>query len=83
MGEMCCTSYNHVSLPNTNTCAGIGFPGNMANMAMDVPPNSAHPGGVNVTLGDGSVRFITNSIALETWRALGSRNLGEINSNDY
>src|SRR5262249_12408859 len=34
MGEMCCTTYNHVATPNTRTCAGIGFPGNMANMAM-------------------------------------------------
>ena len=29
-----------------------------------------HPGGVNVVLGDGSVRFVTNSIALSNWRAL-------------
>src|SRR5262249_362944 len=29
MGEMCCTTYNHVDTPNTVTCAGIGFPGNM------------------------------------------------------
>ena len=34
MGEMCCTTYNHVDTPNTTTCAGIGFPGNMSNMAM-------------------------------------------------
>jgi prepilin-type N-terminal cleavage/methylation domain-containing protein len=78
MGEMCCTSYNHVSLPNTNTCAGIGFAGNMANMAMDVPPSSAHPNGVNAVFGDGSVHFVTNSVGLDTWRALGSRANGEI-----
>jgi prepilin-type N-terminal cleavage/methylation domain-containing protein/prepilin-type processing-associated H-X9-DG protein len=74
MGEMCCTTYNHVSQPNTLTCAGIGFPGNMANMAMCVPPSSWHPNGVNVLFGDGSVRYITNGIELKTWRALGSRN---------
>jgi prepilin-type N-terminal cleavage/methylation domain-containing protein/prepilin-type processing-associated H-X9-DG protein len=78
MGEMCCTTYNHVSLPNTTTCAGLGFSGNMANMAMDVPPSSAHPGGVNTLFGDGSVHFITNSIDLATWRALGTRNGGEV-----
>jgi prepilin-type N-terminal cleavage/methylation domain-containing protein/prepilin-type processing-associated H-X9-DG protein len=78
MGEMCCTTYNHVSGPNTITCAGIGFPGSMANMAMQVPPSSAHPGGVNALLGDGSVRFIQDNINLVTWRALGTRNRGEV-----
>jgi prepilin-type N-terminal cleavage/methylation domain-containing protein/prepilin-type processing-associated H-X9-DG protein len=77
MGEMCCTTYNHVSTPNTRTCAGIGFPGNMANMAMQVPPSSRHTGGVNICLGDGSVRFVRDSIDLGVWRALGTRSGGE------
>jgi prepilin-type N-terminal cleavage/methylation domain-containing protein/prepilin-type processing-associated H-X9-DG protein len=73
MGEMCCTLYNHVSTPNTNTCAGLGFTGGMKNMSMCQPPTSAHPGGVNVLLGDGSARFVTDTIDLATWRALGTR----------
>jgi prepilin-type processing-associated H-X9-DG protein len=40
--------------------------------------NSAHTNGVNVAMCDGSVRFISNSISLFNWRALGSRNLGEV-----
>jgi prepilin-type N-terminal cleavage/methylation domain-containing protein/prepilin-type processing-associated H-X9-DG protein len=83
MGEMCCTTYNHVSGPNTRTCAGIGFPGNMANMAMQVPPSSDHPGGVNALMGDGSVRFITNGIDLAVWRALGTVNGGEVIPGDF
>jgi len=83
MGEMCCTTYNHVSTPNTRTCAGMGFPGNMANMAMQVPPSSYHTGGVNVLFGDGDVRFISDGIDLGTWRALGSRNGGEVVSGDF
>src|SRR5262249_16471205 len=78
MGEMCCTRYNHVATPNTSTCAGMGFPGTMANMAMVVPPSSAHPQGVNVLFGDGSVRFISDSITLAAWRAMGTRNGGEV-----
>jgi prepilin-type processing-associated H-X9-DG protein len=82
MGEMCCTVYNHVSTPNSVTCAGTGFPGGMRNMAMDVPPSSNHSGGVNAVFGDGSVRFETNEIDLNTWRALGSRNDGQIISDE-
>jgi prepilin-type N-terminal cleavage/methylation domain-containing protein/prepilin-type processing-associated H-X9-DG protein len=82
MGEMCCTLYNHVSTPNTTSCAGAPFPGNMANMAMQVPPSSNHPGGVNVLMGDGSVHFIKNTVNLQTWRALGTRNGGEVISSD-
>jgi prepilin-type N-terminal cleavage/methylation domain-containing protein/prepilin-type processing-associated H-X9-DG protein len=78
MGEMCCTTYNHVSPPNSRTCAGIGSPGSMANMAMQVPPSSYHPGGANVLFGDGAVRFIKDSTNLVTWRALGTRNGSEV-----
>jgi prepilin-type N-terminal cleavage/methylation domain-containing protein len=78
MGEMCCTTYNHVSRPNTNTCAGVGFSGGMKNMAMQVPPSSYHPGVVVVLLGDGSTRAIQSQIDLATWRGLGSRQGGEV-----
>jgi prepilin-type N-terminal cleavage/methylation domain-containing protein/prepilin-type processing-associated H-X9-DG protein len=78
MGENCCTQYNHVAVPNANTCAGTGFPGSMTNMAMQVPPSSNHPGGVHVMMGDGSVRFMSENIALGTWRAVGTRNGNEV-----
>ena len=42
---------------------------------------SKHPGGVNGTLGDGSVRFMKDTINLETWWALGTRS-GEVLSAD-
>jgi prepilin-type N-terminal cleavage/methylation domain-containing protein len=83
MGEMCCTTYNHVALPNTITCASTGFPGGMQNMAMVVPPSSMHTGGLNLLLGDGSVRFVANGISLTTWRAVGSRNGGEVVGSDF
>jgi prepilin-type processing-associated H-X9-DG protein len=43
---------------------------------------SKHPGGANVLLGDGSVKFLKNSINLNTYCALGSRNGGEVISSD-
>jgi len=43
---------------------------------------SYHPGGVNVTFCDGSVRFIKDTINLVTWGALGSRAGGEVISAD-
>jgi prepilin-type processing-associated H-X9-DG protein len=56
------------------------------------PPNSPlghtdemyalHPGGANVLMGDGSVRFIRESINLLTWQALSSRQNGEVISAD-
>jgi prepilin-type N-terminal cleavage/methylation domain-containing protein/prepilin-type processing-associated H-X9-DG protein len=44
---------------------------------------SRHSGGVNVSLCDGSVRFVRNSIDLVTWQALSSANGGEVISGDY
>jgi prepilin-type processing-associated H-X9-DG protein len=38
---------------------------------------SFHPAGVNVALADGSARFVSNNIAAATWRALGTKDLGD------
>jgi prepilin-type N-terminal cleavage/methylation domain-containing protein/prepilin-type processing-associated H-X9-DG protein len=43
---------------------------------------SKHPGGVNVGLCDGSVRFIKNSIAPNVWSALSTAAGGEVVSGD-
>jgi prepilin-type N-terminal cleavage/methylation domain-containing protein/prepilin-type processing-associated H-X9-DG protein len=90
VGSMTCVEYNHVSTPNSRSCGAMmtgGMmmgPTAMVNMAIQVPPSSAHPGGVNVLFGDGSVHFIKDSVALNVWRALGTRNGGEVLSNsDY
>jgi len=34
---------------------------------------SKHSGGVNASLADGSVRFISSSITIATWKALSTR----------
>ena len=38
---------------------------------------SKHSGGVNAALGDGSVRFVSNSIDVAVWRGLGTMAGGE------
>jgi prepilin-type N-terminal cleavage/methylation domain-containing protein/prepilin-type processing-associated H-X9-DG protein len=43
---------------------------------------SHHPGGVNTLLGDGSVRFVKNTINGTVWIGLGSINGGEVISSD-
>jgi prepilin-type N-terminal cleavage/methylation domain-containing protein/prepilin-type processing-associated H-X9-DG protein len=44
--------------------------------------SSFHPGGANVAMGDGSVRFLKDSVGLPTIWALGSRAQGEVISAD-
>ena len=87
VGDMTCTTYNHVSVPNARSCAGMDpmmMGMSMVNMAVQLPPSSFHPGGVDVAIGDGSVRFIKESIALNVWRSLSTRNGGEVvSASDY
>ena len=47
-----------------------------------ITSRSYHPGGVNVLLGDGSVRFVKSTINGATWRALGTVAGGEVVSAD-
>lgn len=47
----------------------------------DMPFGSQHSGGMNACLGDGSVRFIRQTLDMPTYRALASRNGGEVLSN--
>jgi prepilin-type N-terminal cleavage/methylation domain-containing protein/prepilin-type processing-associated H-X9-DG protein len=43
-----------------------------------VAARSYHTGGVNVCFADGSVRWISDGIAIATWQALGTRAAGDI-----
>jgi prepilin-type N-terminal cleavage/methylation domain-containing protein/prepilin-type processing-associated H-X9-DG protein len=85
-GELRCTSYNHYDTPNSST------PDCIANDVLSVgtqqltavgfrAARSLHTGGVNVTFGDGSVRFISNDVRREVWRALATRAGGEVDVN--
>ena len=43
-----------------------------------ITSRSYHPGGVQSVLGDGSVRFVSETIVGQVWRALGTVGGGEI-----
>jgi len=75
--------YNHVGTPNSMMCyASNSFGGPDGSAQDSIPPTSNHSGGVNVGMADGSVRFIKDSVALQTWWALGTRAMGEVISSD-
>ncbi len=59
------------------------FTANLIAPYNDMPFGSMHTGGMNSCLGDGSVRFIRDSIDMATYRALGSRNGGEVLSANF
>jgi prepilin-type N-terminal cleavage/methylation domain-containing protein/prepilin-type processing-associated H-X9-DG protein len=75
--------YTHYNTPNKLTCINPGDQccgyGGTSPM---VTASSNHPGGVNVGFADGSVKFVKDSVAPNTWWALGSRAVGEIVSSD-
>ncbi|MBC7852552.1 MAG: DUF1559 domain-containing protein [Pirellulaceae bacterium] len=65
------TLYYHVGGPNSRSCM---YPSNR----IMTSANSNHPNGVNLTLCDGSVRFVGTSINLETWRRIGSKDQNDV-----
>jgi prepilin-type N-terminal cleavage/methylation domain-containing protein/prepilin-type processing-associated H-X9-DG protein len=74
--------YNHVMPPNNRNCGNS----RVNDWSLDAwgvaPPTSNHPGGVNLCMADGSVKFIKDSVSIQTWQALGTRNGGEVVSSD-
>ena len=78
------STFNAAAPPNWRfpTAGGNCCPGGAHDWGRGLfPPRSNHPNGVNAVLGDGSVRFITNTIDLLTWQRLGARNDGQPVSN--
>ena len=71
-------SYNHVGPPNSLNClnstgdsatASSGYVGPSGS----APPTSNHPGGVQICMSDGSVRFVRDSVDQTIWMAIGTR----------
>ncbi len=77
LGRLDATLYNHYLPPNADRpdCLGVISVGWKT-------ARSYHPGGVNMLFCDGSVRFVKDTINLQTWRALATRNGREVISAD-
>jgi prepilin-type N-terminal cleavage/methylation domain-containing protein/prepilin-type processing-associated H-X9-DG protein len=68
--------------PNCNDSLASGSGGNAVNKAGVYTLSSRHPGGANILMCDGSVRFLKDSTNLVTVWSLGSRAQGEVLSSD-
>jgi prepilin-type processing-associated H-X9-DG protein len=82
-GEMRCGSYNHYYPPNASIydCVTNDLT-TYTSMAFRAA-RSNHNGGVNVLFGDGGARYINQGVSLTSWRALATRNGGEVPGSDY
>jgi prepilin-type N-terminal cleavage/methylation domain-containing protein/prepilin-type processing-associated H-X9-DG protein len=96
--SLCWDAYNHFMPPNMAACAALNDPnvnpggaggtglgtttGGWGTYMDAIPPSSNHSGGINICFGDGSVRFVKNSVAYQNWWAIGTRNGQEALSSD-
>jgi len=61
--------HNHFQCPTTGVCGNAGN---------NNPIQSAHTGGVQILLGDGSVRFLSENLDMTTWISLAIRDDGRV-----
>jgi prepilin-type N-terminal cleavage/methylation domain-containing protein/prepilin-type processing-associated H-X9-DG protein len=71
-------AYSHMMTPNKKTCVYDGWHTDSG----VITASSNHPGGVNVGMMDGSVRFVKDSIGQMTWWAIATYAGGEVVSAD-
>ena len=81
-------AYTHVMTPNTISCTGTPDASTYISNATwggigaAITATSNHPAGVNVGFGDGSVKFVKDSVNFQTWWDIGTRAGKEIISSD-
>ena len=74
------TVYLHSQLPNRRACS-YGRAGSGRDNPL-IGASSLHPGGVNLLLMDGSVKFIKSTVSQTAWYAVGTHKGGEVLSAD-
>lgn len=71
------TLYTHTQVPNGKIPDCLVTQSVLPAFGM-ATAKSYHPGGVNALMGDGSVRFVSQSISQYVWRGMGTRNGSEL-----
>jgi prepilin-type N-terminal cleavage/methylation domain-containing protein/prepilin-type processing-associated H-X9-DG protein len=66
--------YTHTLPPNYSGRDCINY----SEVSIHLAARSAHSGGVNVALVDGSVRYIRDTVSMDVWRAISTRAGGEV-----
>jgi prepilin-type processing-associated H-X9-DG protein len=69
--------------PRSDSQAPFPAQGSPDTDVLNYPFGAAHPGGMNVVFGDGSVSSISYDVDLETFNRLGNRADGEAISGNY
>jgi len=78
----CGSAYSHTMLPNEKPCLDYNGTGDWFGDTL-YGASSDHPGGVQVTNADGSVRFVSQNVEMDNWHAYGTRANGEPLSQDF
>ena len=85
-GAVGMTLFNTIVPPNSNqyawTSCRTSCPGCSADDSSYSNAQSNHPGGSNLMMADGSVKFIKSTISMQTYMAIGTRAGGEVISAD-
>jgi prepilin-type N-terminal cleavage/methylation domain-containing protein/prepilin-type processing-associated H-X9-DG protein len=80
-GHRYSTLYDHGLTMNLPTC--VNTSGHLTEVWGSTTATSLHPSGVNCLFADGHVRFLGDKISGSVWRALATRNEGEVISADF
>ena len=81
-------AYTHFMPPNSSSCTGTpdstSYISNSTwgGIGAAITATSNHPGGVNIVFADGSVKFVKDSVNIQTWWAIGTRAGKEIVGSD-
>ena len=75
--------YHHINPPNQKSCVFEGTGLNTVTIVDEnIAASSNHSGGVNVAMLDGSVKFVKDSVNIQTWYAIATTQGGEVVSSD-